>query len=396
MNTQYNRLLVVDDEEDIADYLCTVGQGLGFSTLAVSNDNEFMHALSDFAPTVILLDLQMPGKDGIELLKVLRESHCDAQIVLVSGLDDRTIATASQFGQVLGLNITATLPKPVLLDELRAVLDVSRHASPNITVDDVRSAIKAGEITAYYQPKAVLNRNGEWRISEAEALARWHRSDEDIVMPADFIGLANDAGLLPDLTLDIIKQVIREIEAWGRKGLSMCVAVNLSPSMITDKAFPDELEALMQHRGLANSQLILEITESEVMRYTAVSMEILGRFRIKGFGLAIDDFGTGYSSLEQLYRMPFNELKIDTTFIRNIDVCDSARTIVEATVMLGTKLGLSVCAEGVESQKTLDFLARIGCNKAQGFYISQAVPANELVQVIRAWNAEESALGVAG
>ena len=112
MNTQYDRLLVVDDEEDIADYLCTVGQGLGFSTLAVSNDNDFTHALSDFAPTVILLDLQMPGKDGIELLKVLRESHCDAQIVLVSGLDDRTIATASQFGQVLGLNITATLPKP--------------------------------------------------------------------------------------------------------------------------------------------------------------------------------------------------------------------------------------------------------------------------------------------
>ena len=203
------------------------------------------------------------------------------------------------------------------------------------------------------------------------------------MLPSDFIEVAEKAGLLPEMTHSLLRQVVQQLKEWDERGLQLTAAVNLSPSVLADKSFPDQVEALMQEHGLDNSRLILELTETAVMQDAELAMEVLSRIRIKGFGLAIDDFGTGYSSLEQLYRMPFNELKIDRFLVREIGMRLEAATIVEAIIMLGHKLNLNVCAEGVESQHVLSFLLEAGCDKFQGYYIGRPVSAEALEQRAR-------------
>jgi EAL domain-containing protein (putative c-di-GMP-specific phosphodiesterase class I) len=142
----------------------------------------------------------------------------------------------------------------------------------------------------------------------------------------------------------------------------------------------------MRAAKLDPQSLTLEISEALAMNYSTASIEILSRLKAAGFRLAIDEFGTSYSSLEQLYRLKFDELKIDPSLVLESRISGEARTIVEATVMLGQKLGLSVCAEGVDSQRTLQYLGKIGCNKAQGNYISRPLCATKLEARINEWN----------
>jgi EAL domain-containing protein (putative c-di-GMP-specific phosphodiesterase class I) len=152
----------------------------------------------------------------------------------------------------------------------------------------------------------------------------------------------------------------------------------MSPTLLTDAGLPDRLERLLRKHEVDNKQLIVEVTENVAMQYTRATTEVLGRLRFKKFGLAIDDFGAGYFSLEQLYRMPFDELKIDGSFIKCSETNKDIRVIIEAIVMLGQKLGMTVCAEGVETVEAFDFLASTGCDKQQGFLIGRPVPASEL------------------
>jgi len=309
-------------------------------------------------------------------------------VILVSGVDRRTVDTALRLGEILNLNMDGALQKPVLIDALRGKLSKSRDARAVIDVDDLRDAIHGNQIQPIYQPKIVRDADGQWRICEVETLARWLRDDAVTILPSEFIEIAEQSGLLPQLTRSLLEQVIAQLTDWDARGLKLTAAVNVSPSVLSDETFPDQLEVLMQKHGLDNSRLILELTETAVMRNAQLAMEVLSRARVKGFGLAIDDFGTGYSSIEQLYRMPFNELKIDRFLVRDIGKRLEAADVVEAIVALGHKLKLSVCAEGVESQHALSFLLEAGCDKFQGFYVGRPVSARALEQRARDFEAK--------
>ncbi|MGI9272950.1 MAG: EAL domain-containing response regulator [Woeseiaceae bacterium] len=381
-----DRLLIVDDERYVRKYLADVGRRLNFQVATASNREEFERKLPSFWPSVILLDLQMPGCDGIQMLKMIREMKSDAKIILVSGVDERTLNTASRLGEILGLNMDGVLRKPVLIGAMRSKLNKSRDVRAAVDADDLKKAIENGEIRPVYQPKVTRDAEGNWTMSEAEALARWHRDDSVTILPSEFISVADQYGLLGELTDSLLQQVAKQLRKWRDAGLNMTAAVNMSPSILADSNVPDKLESLMRHYDLDNSNLILELTETEVMQNPELAMEILGRIRLKGFGLSIDDFGTGYSSLEQLYRMPFNELKIDRFLIRDINSRIEAATIVEAMITLGHKLNLSVCAEGVESQHVLTFLLEAGCDKFQGYHIGRPASAEALQKCVREFN----------
>ena len=149
---------------------------------------------------------------------------------------------------------------------------------------------------------------------------------------------------------------LAQCRAWDAAGLQLSVAINLSPQLLNDLAFPDQVARMAAQVGADARRIIFEVTESAAMFDPGTTMDVLTRMRVKNFGLSIDDFGTGYSSLKQLYLMPFSELKIDTSFVRDIFAHEDARTMVETMVLLAHKLRLTACAEGVESQEVLDFL----------------------------------------
>jgi EAL domain-containing protein (putative c-di-GMP-specific phosphodiesterase class I) len=169
--------------------------------------------------------------------------------------------------------------------------------------------------------------------------------------------------------------------------------VNLPPSLATDLGFPDRVAELLADSGVDGSQLVLEITETATIQNPTATMAILTRLRVKRIGLALDDFGTGYSSLTQLFEMPFSEIKIDKSLVMNVPARREANAMLRSLIELGHNLGLKVCAEGVENGATLDLLAKIGCDRCQGYFISRAIPSSEVAGFAARWNDENGQPG---
>jgi EAL domain-containing protein (putative c-di-GMP-specific phosphodiesterase class I) len=167
--------------------------------------------------------------------------------------------------------------------------------------------------------------------------------------------------------------------------------VNLPPTVVTDSRFPDRVAALLAEHELDGTQLALEITETATMQSPTVVMDVLTRLRAQRIGLSLDDFGTGYSPVTQLYRLPFDELKIDKSLVTGVPHNREANRIVSSLIELGHNLGLELCAEGVESGAALDLLAVMRCDRCQGFFISRAVPPSEIPALVRRWNRAETA-----
>ncbi len=385
MKANHNRLLVLDDEPGICEFVGEVAEGLGFEVSLTTQAAEFRRRVSSFEPSVVVLDLQMPEADGIEQLRFLGETGCDAKVLVVSGMDTRVLATAEHLGRSLGVDMLGTQQKPLMLDALEATLERALVSQRTITAADVRRGLDEHEFTVYYQPKA-SRIEGRWVIDAVEALVRWKHPKLGLVLPDEFVAVAEDNDLIAAMTDLVFRDAIANCASWRDAGTPFAVAVNFSPRLLTDLAFPDRLNDLIKEFGADPALLIVEVTESAAMIEPATTMDILTRLRVKNFGLSVDDFGTGFSSLKQLYRMPFNEIKVDSSFVREMERDPEARTIVETVVYLAHKLGMTACAEGVENENTLEILAELGCDRVQGYLISQPVPADRIAEIAASWN----------
>ncbi|MDP6388391.1 MAG: EAL domain-containing protein, partial [Alphaproteobacteria bacterium] len=215
---------------------------------------------------------------------------------------------------------------------------------------------------------------------------RWQHPQHDLLMPDEFIPLAEESGLISALTDFVLEEAIKQMRLWRDDGLPMSVAVNLAPQLLHQMDLPDRVGEMLKSHDMKGDNLILEITETAAMTDTTRTMDILTRFRIKDIGLSIDDFGTGYSSFVQLYRMPFSELKIDKSFVLDMHQDEEAEIIVRSIANLGHNLGLSLCAEGVETRESLDLLRSFGCEKMQGYLVSRPLEADALGDFVADWD----------
>jgi EAL domain-containing protein (putative c-di-GMP-specific phosphodiesterase class I) len=231
------------------------------------------------------------------------------------------------------------------------------------------------ELVLFYQPKAVLT-DGE--VRSVEALLRWRHPHQGWVYPDSFIPVAQETGLIRPLTLYVLDEALRQTREWSDAGLGLSVSVNLSMRNLLDVDFPLQVEELLQKWGVDASLLELEITESTMLANPTRTKMVLEQLSALGIRLSIDDFGTGYSSLAYLRRLPIDEIKIDRSFVMGMDAEADDVAIVRSTIDLGRNLGLEVVAEGVETREIWDQLRALGCNTAQGYYLSRPVPAERL------------------
>src|SRR5690606_13170771 len=378
MNEAINKLLVIDDQPDLCEFISEAASGLGFVSRAVTEPEAFRRAVHEFQPTVVVLDLQMPDADGIELLRYLGERGSKAHVLVASGMDQRVLATAQQIGRSQGLQMLGALQKPILLADLEAVLRRCLRTDTPIEADALAAALDRHEIQVHYQPKATRVAPGRWVVEGVEALARWEHASLGFVSPTRFIPLAEKSNLIRRLTEQVLEIALSQCRAWDAVGLPLSGAVDLSPQLLNDLSFPDQVARMAAQVGADARRIIFEVTESAAMFDPGTTMDVLTRMRVKNFGLSIDDFGTGYSSLKQLYLMPFSELKIDTSFVRDVFAHEDARVMVETMVPLAHKLRLTACAEGVESREVLDFLDSVGCDRAQGYFIGRPMSGTAL------------------
>jgi diguanylate cyclase (GGDEF)-like protein/PAS domain S-box-containing protein len=263
--------------------------------------------------------------------------------------------------------------------------DCVRRDTGRLTLmGELRRGLERGELVLYYQPKALLV-DGE--VHGVEALLRWNHEVRGLVPPDEFIPMAEQTGLIKPLTSYVIDEALRQCRSWQDDGLCLSIAVNLSARNLVDLDFPAQVAGQLERWNVEPHLLEFEITESAMLTDPARTKLVLEQLSEMGIRLSIDDFGTGYSSLAHLKRLPVSEIKVDRSFVMNMEQDEDNATIVRSTIDLGRNLGLDVVAEGVESQFVWDRLKALGCTAAQGYHLSRAVPAPELV----AWLVERRA-----
>ncbi|AKS10144.1 putative bifunctional diguanylate cyclase/phosphodiesterase [Pseudomonas trivialis] len=260
--------------------------------------------------------------------------------------------------------------------------DMNLHAQHRQNLESaIRHALECNEFALHYQPKLDL-KSGQ--IVGAEALLRWFQPRSGWVSPADFIPVAEDTGLIVQLTQWVLRQACEQAQAWREMGLpALRISVNISAIDFRQRDFVDNLAAILQQTGLPPAQLELEITESVLMQNVDDTVDILNRIKAMGVRLALDDFGTGYSSLSYLRRFPIDVLKIDQSFIHGLKVNSQDEQLISAIIGMGKSLGLTIIAEGVETLEQLNFLQHQLCEEGQGYLFSKAVPSEDFAQLLQ-------------
>jgi EAL domain-containing protein (putative c-di-GMP-specific phosphodiesterase class I)/CheY-like chemotaxis protein len=385
MADNVNRLLIVEEDAAVLDLVGNAAKQVGYAVASATSGARFVQLLESFQPSLVIIQLDLPDTDGVELLKSLAARACTAGVVIIGHDDERGLAAAHELGMSLGLAMAGALQRRLAAAELAAKLSALLQRSARIDVGELRRGIAGGEIVPYYQPKISRTKSG-WTVDGVEALARWQHPRLGLVMPNELIPLAEQAGLTADLTSTMLSAALRQVRAWQAQGLRIGCAVNLPPRVVTDSGFPNRVAALLAENGVDGRQLVLELTETAIIQDPTATLAILTRLRAHRVGLSLDDFGTGYSSLTQLYEMPFDEMKIDKSLVMNVSESREASTMVASLIELGHNLGLEICAEGVENGEALDALASMGCDRCQGYFISRPIPASEVAGFAAGWS----------
>jgi EAL domain-containing protein (putative c-di-GMP-specific phosphodiesterase class I) len=243
---------------------------------------------------------------------------------------------------------------------------------------EMRQAIRGRELALHYQPKVDLRRGIVFGV---EALVRWNHPERGHLSPDQFVPLAEQTDLMSSLARWVMEESLSQLEEWRASGLDLNVAVNLSAGNLHESSLPDDIADLLVKHSLPASCLMVEITESAIM--AAQADKTVRRLSEMGVGVSIDDFGTGYSSLSYLKSLPVDEIKIDRSFVRDMAIDSDDAAIVQPTIDLGHNLHIKVVAEGVEDDATCKMLRMLGCDYAQGYFISPPLPAKELREWLR-------------
>ena len=396
MDTQFDtprRLLVVDDEPVQCLIVTRSMTALGFDAESVTSLDEARKLITQHDYDVIVLDLSLGEQEGISLLRLIANSPADPVVVFISRLDERVRAASIRFAGALGLRVGGALAKPARPSALRALLESAppRRALPEHalilppTPEELGEALDQQRIVTVFQPKVTLS---DGQVVGVEALARWRHPPRGPVPPDIFIPLAEQCGLIVPLTRCVLNDALTACQRWRRHHPACSVAVNMSPLVLANPALPEEIEAMLLRCGLFPAALTVEVTETTFITNPLLATELLTRLRIKGIGLSMDDFGTGYSSLLTLLRLPFSELKIDRSFVTACETDPEAWKIVRATISLARELGLSVVAEGVETEAIASRLLGAGCQIGQGWRFGR--PMTE--QALHAWLDQRAAV----
>ena len=244
-------------------------------------------------------------------------------------------------------------------------------------INGLQRALDSQRLHMVYQPKVSLRDGG---LRQVEALVRWEDPELGSVKPSQFVPLAEEHGLIHELTQWGLRTILKQWLEWRDSGLDTCIAFNISALSVQHLDFPDLVERMCRALGVPTERLVLELTEGATQPLVKL-MDALTRFRIKGIGLAIDDFGTGYSSLMQLRQLPFTEVKIDQAFVADVPHSRDSRLIIQAVTDLAHGLGLTATAEGVETIDQLRIMRELGCDYVQGYLVSPPLEPRS----IKAW-----------
>lgn len=340
-----------------------------------------------------IIDLNMPGMDGLELIRHLAEENHLGSIILASALDRSLIASVETMSKAYGINLLGTIEKPATLDKLRALIDLheaqlarplyEQKVRPLFTPVELAAGLRQGQFDAVFQPKVEF---ASRRVAGAEALARWRHPQHGLIAPDAFIPLLEQHGLIDELTWIILEKAVAACCSWHAQGLAISVSINLSLLSLGEPRLVDDIIEHVSLQGIEPRFITFEVTESAAMADVPHCLENLARLRMKGFALSIDDYGTGYSSMQQLLRIPFSELKIDKSFVSGAAENETLKSILDSSLALSRRLHLSSVAEGIETEQDWNLLRDLGCDYAQGYFVSRPISGPAFPNWMNEWS----------
>lgn len=393
------RVLIADDDTFMLDIIEELLAAFGIRQVQRAKTGESVLRLvdsSDESVQLLICDLNMAGMDGIEILRHLADRSFQGAIIVISGSDARILDSVTNLAREHSLNLLGVLAKPLDITKLHGTLlrySLTKFPTPTIeneaaaprslTFDEVHNGILSGCVQVAFQPKVCLR---DRQVVGAECLLRWNDPRYGFLPPGVVITSAERYGLITPLTEQILRLAVAAVADWSRHGAKISVAVNISSRSLNTLNLPELLSSIVRQGGVETGSITLEITETGLMADHVASLEVMNRLRLKGFKLSIDDFGIGYSSMEKLKNMPFNELKVDRSFVVGAREHAIARAIVDSSVRLAHAIQMRVVAEGTEDQDDLDFVIRAGCDDVQGDVIAKPMPADEFMAWKQKWD----------
>lgn len=399
-------ILIVEDELLIARNLARKLSKLGYNIIGIVSSGEMaLQFVAEKPPRLVLMDIVIKGQiDGIEAATKIYKNYGIPVVYLTAYADDETLRRAEQSGaygyllkpfkeRELHATIRMALHKHQQEAELLGTLEVAEQMSKKLQATikttvlkiggseelalekDLQSALERQELQVYYQPLVKLQNR---QIIGAEALLRWHHPKRGLVSPAAFIPLAEETGLIEPIGEWVLREACTQVKAWQTaSSFPLQVSVNLSACQFQQKGLAQKVGHILAATQLEPEFLNLELTESLFIHDTVSVLERIDELKMLGLELAIDDFGIGYSSLAYLQRFPFDIVKIDRCFIRNITQNPDKVALTKAIIEIGHSLNLKVIAEGVETEEEIEFLRQNQCDIAQGYLFSRPVPAED-------------------
>lgn len=377
-------VLLLDDDPLVAETLSMMARSFGARVRVSLSAAEFFQQWDLSAPDVAIIDLQMPGQDGLGVIRQLG-TIARAQVILSSGSSSRVLDAACHAMRDSGLIVVGVLPKPVRRAELKKLLAAvqtrngttagssQQQPSPIMDIDAVRGAMTEGQIHPHFQPKLRL-RDGV--LDGFEALARLEHPELGLISPDVFLPLIHAHGLIWQLTELMVNESLELLSQLPQSGLTM--AVNVPLSVCAEASFAEFLRSTLAKYDLQPADMIVELTEAGPIEIAQGQIDALTRLRMQGFGLSIDDFGTGASSIERLVRIPFSEMKIDRYFVKQISTSAAAEQLVKNMVQIASAMEMSVTIEGIEDAETMRLAERLGIDLGQGYYIARPIAKNDL------------------
>ena len=376
------RIVAVDDDRRILRVLKRACETVGYEVHSVLDAEFFESSFQVFEPSLVFLDLSMNNIDGVELLRFIAKQRRDTAVVVTSGVDERVLEAAHSLGLSLGIRMLEPIRKPLIVADVRRRLKMFRDqpqiaAVPaTISASELQHALTEGLLDVCYQPMVNLTTR---EVVCIEALARLRKPGSGVHLPEQFIPTAEQSGLIDTLTFGVLDRALSDLSSLHGQSPELQVAVNISPMMLCDTTLPERIEGLLSAHQVAPQRLVIEVTETTAPDDRQRMADTLSRLRLKGIRLALDDFGTGFCSLGQLYEFPYETLKLDKKFAMRAESNADAASMIRSSLDLARSVGLTVVAEGIQSEETMRWLDRLGCDVGQGFHISPPLSIQALL-----------------
>lgn len=393
----HGSMLVVDDVNNVGELVEAAAGSLGLRWQATTNTSALTKLLTP-ETKLILLDPMIPRVDVIQVLRVLSERHRDASIVLLDSDSNRVLESTERLASTYGLNVAGHLRKPFSPSELQSLireyaglleneqLPRDRERAGDADLLDVQRAIEQDEFVLHYQPQIEITSG---RVIGLEAFARWKHPEFGLTFPEIFIAEIRARGLLVEFDRLVLNRGLAELSQFAQaEGRPLRLTLKVSPDSLRDPEFPEALAAIAKRYRVLAQWCAIEVAESWPAEEQGSMAETLRQIRMRDFSLSVDDYGMGWVDVKHLRESAATELKIDRAFVQNVFSNDRDRTMVEKVILVGHELGMTVLADGVETQQQLDFLRERGCDFAQGYLISHPLHPERLTAWLKGYRGD--------